>query len=258
VADFDGTHEQMIVNTPTINIAPRWNHDRRHPLVFYSDYTPTNVRLKMASLDKKSMIASDFDGLNMIPAFCEDGTKVVYCASRGDGSCQIYYCDKDTFKNITHNYGNNVSPSLSADGKLVFFCSDYELKTPQLYVHNVETNSTERLTKGGYAVSPRYSSQANKVAYAQRIDGIMQLFTYDVASKTHEQLTFDSLNKQEAAWSPCGNWLIYGVKQQGKKGRIAMLNRHSKEQMYLTKAEEDCSYPDWSPRYAQFPVVVCA
>jgi TolB protein len=229
IADFDGSYEQGIVETPTINIAPRWNHDRKRPLLFYSDYTPTNVRLNMV-------------------------TKLVYCASRGDGCCQIYYFDKDTFKNITHNQGNNISPSLSADGKLVFFCSDFESKSPQLYVYNLVTELTQRLTNGGYAVSPRYSAKANQLAYAQRVDGIMQIFTYDVATKMHQQLTFDPLNKQEAAWSPCGNWLIYAAGKQGKS-RIAMLNRHSKEQVYLTKIGQDCSYPDWSPRYNQFPVV---
>ncbi len=257
IADFDGSHEQCMVGTPTINIAPRWNYDRAHPLLFYSDYTPTNVRLKMVGLDKKSSVASDFDGLNMVPAFSNDGSQVVYCASRGDGCCQLYYFDATTFKNLTQNYGNNVSPSLSADGKKVFFCSDFEsLNSPQLYAYNLTTDLLEKLTDGGYSASPRYNAKANKLAYVKLVNGIMQIFIYDLATKVHEQLTFDALNKQEAAWSPCGNWLIYGMSKLGKPGRIAMMNRHSKTQEYLTKVGDDCSYPDWSPRYYQFPVVV--
>ncbi len=256
IADFDGSHGECIVGTPTINIAPRWNYDRYHPLLFYSDYTPTNVRLKMVDLDKKSRVASDFDGLNMIPAFSDDGKQVVYCASRGDGCCQLYYFDATTFKNLTHNYGNNVSPSLSADGKKVFFCSDFEsINSPQIYAYNLATDELEKLTNGGYAASPRYNAKANKLAYAKLVDGIMQICTYDIATKKHEQLTFDTFNKQEASWSPCGNWLLYGVNRPGKPSRIAMMNRHSKREEYLTDRADDCSHPDWSPRYYQFPVV---
>ncbi len=258
ISDFDGSYAQCLVDTPTINIAPRWNHDRRQPLLFYSDYTPTNVRLKVVGLNKKSQIASDFDGLNMIPAFCEDGSKLVYCLSRGDGYCQIYYHDKKSFKNITHNHGNNVSPSLSADGNIIFYCSDFETKSPQLYAYNLEKDSVERLTTGGYCASPRYCPKAHKVAYAKMVKGVMQLFTYDVASKSHEQLTFDEANKQECAWSPCGNWLIYGVGPQGKSSQIALMNRHSKIEQYITNPGSDCCYPDWSPRYAQFPIACSA
>lgn len=256
IADFDGGHAQCLVDTPTINIAPRWNYDRQHPLLFFSDYTPTNIRLKMVSLNKKSFVASDFDGLNMIPAFSDDGSKAVYCASRGDGCCQLYYYDATTFKNITHNHGNNVSPSLSQDGKKVFFCSDFQSPScPGLYAYDLVNDELEKLTEGGYAASPRYSAKAHKLAYAKMVEGVMQIFTYDLATKSHEQLTFDTMNKQEAAWSPCGNWLIYGMNMPGKPGRIAMLNRHSRMQQYLTNEADDCSYPDWSPRYCQFPVI---
>lgn len=255
IADFDGSNEQAMVEAPTINIAPRWNHNRSRPLLFYSDYAPMNVRLKVADLSKKTYVASNFDGLNMIPAFCDDGSKVVYCVSQGNGCCQLYYHDKNCFKNITQNQGNNVSPSFSADGNMVFFCSDFETRSPQLYVYNVATNVTERLTSGGYCASPRYSSQAHKIAYSKLIAGVMQLFVYDVASKQHEQLTTDNANKQECAWSPCGNWLIYSIGLPCKPSRIAMMNRHSKVSQFLTEAAYDCNYPDWSPRYDQFPLV---
>ncbi len=256
MADFDGSNEQCMVGTPTINIAPRWNQDRQRPLIFYSDYTATNIRLNMVGLDKKAQVASDLDGLNMIPAFSHDGRQAVYCASRGNGSCQLYYFDATTFKNLTQNFGNNVSPSLSADGKKVFFCSDFESgNSPRIYAYNLPTDELEQITGEGYAASPRYSVKANKLAYAKMVDGVMQLFTYDLATRSHEQLTFDDYNKQEEAWSPCGNWLIYGVNKPGKPSRIALMNRHSKEQLYLSKLNEDCSYPDWSPRYHHFPVI---
>lgn len=255
IADFDGSHQEAIVNTPTINIAPRWNHDRKNPLLFYSDYTKLNVRLCMTRMDKKSRVASNFEGINMIPSFSKDGTKMVYCSSRGDGSCQIYFHDKSHFKNVTHNMGNNVSPSLSDDGKKVFFCSDFETTRPQIYCHDLETGAQERLTNGGYCTSPRYCPNGQKLVYAKMLAGVMQLFLYDLETKKEEQLTFDYATKQECCWSPCGNWLIYAYNEPRKPGRIAIMNRHSKKQQFLTPAGVDCSYPDWAPRYDEFPVI---
>ncbi len=255
IADYDGSYAEKLVDTPTINVAPRWNNDHKRPLLFYSDFTNTNVRLMVTDLQKHRSVASNFEGVNMIPAFSRDGKKVVYCISRGDGSCQLYYHKKGSFKKITHNSGNNVSPSLSDDGKTVYFCSDYQTGSPQIYRFNLDTNEFQRLTNGGYCASPRYSEKAKKLAYAKIIQGIMQLFIYDIASKEHAQLTHDAGNKEEFSWSPCGTKLLYSSDEPKKGSRIAMLSLISNEKHYLTSAKEQCSFPDWSPIYDYFPVI---
>ena len=121
IADFDGSNPQIIVDIPTITIAPRWNNDPLRPLLFYSEHTNKNLRLMMVDMHKQRHIASNFDGINMLPAFSLDGKRVIYCASRGDGECHLYLYDKQNFKKLTHNKGNNVSPTLSADGSIVYF-----------------------------------------------------------------------------------------------------------------------------------------
>lgn len=255
VADYDGSNEQLLVGTQTINVAPRWNNDRKRPLLFYSDFTNTNVRLMVSDMSKKRAVASDFDGVNMIPAFSKDGKKLVYCLSRGDGSCQLYYCEKGIFKRLTNNAGNNVSPSFCDETQTVYFCSDFQTGSPQLYAFHIDTNELERITVGGYCASPRYSPTSKKLAYAKLIDGIMQLFVYDTVKKTHIQVTSSKGNKEEFAWSPCGNRLLYSIEEPGRSSRIAMMNMISFDWQYLTEAHDVCSYPDWSPHYEQFPVV---
>lgn len=254
IADYDGSNAQLLIDTPTINVAPRWHYDRRNPMLFYSDFTAKNIRLMVMGLDKKPHVASNFDGLNMIPAFSQDGSKMVYCSSRGDGHCQLYYCQKDTIRNITNNSGNNISPSLTADGKKVFFCSDYQRPYPQLVSYDLEKNQMEWLTRGAHCETPRYSPKTNKIAYCRSVRGVMQLFTYDVATKRHIQLTRRGKNKQECCWSPCGNWLLYAEGDIGKASRIALINLHDKKQRFLTASTSDCGFPDWSPIYKEFPL----
>src|SRR5262249_46194209 len=103
VADYDGSNEQPIVQTPTVNVAPRWNNDLKRPLLFYSENTNANMRMMVIDMHKKRIIASNFDGLNMLPTFSPDGMTVIYCATRGSGSCQLYQWSHKVLKKLTEN-----------------------------------------------------------------------------------------------------------------------------------------------------------
>jgi len=67
VADYDGGNERVLVTTPTINLAPRWNRDPFNPILFYSESTNENIRLMTVGMQGQRKIASNFDGLNMLP-----------------------------------------------------------------------------------------------------------------------------------------------------------------------------------------------
>lgn len=259
IADCDGYNEQVIVNTPTVNIAPRWNNDVARPLLFYSEYTNENIRLMIVDMQKKRrkasffdrVVASNFDGVNMLPAFSRDGKQVVYCASHGKGNCQLYYGKDGVFKKITDNKGNNISPSFFDDGSVIIFCSDFQTGKPQIYTYTVHNGLIERITQGGYCASPCYSSKKQQIAYGKMDQGVMQLYVYDVRTKVHTRLTADAGNKEEYSWSPCGNYLLFSV-EKGRESRIAVLNLLTNERKYVTPADQYCSYPSWSPVYNKY------
>lgn len=254
VADYDGSHAQPLVITNSMSVAPRWNRDTKKPLLFYSECTPSNVRLMAIDMNKRKKIVSNFDGLNMLPTFSQDGKKVVYCASRGDGSCHLYYYDKDSFKKLTHNDGNNISPTLSDEGDKIFFCSDFKTGKPQLYCYDIQTAALEQLTDSGYCTSPTYSSAKNLLAYTKIIDGQNQIFVYDLNRKMHTQLTFDNSNKEECCWSPCGTMLLFGMREKDKS-RLVILDMLTRQQHTVTAAQDVCSYPAWSMMYQEFPAI---
>ncbi len=254
VADYDGSNEQLLVQTPTINVAPRWNKDVNRPLLFYSENTNTNMRMMAVDMHKRKIVASNFDGLNMLPDFSPDGSAVVYCATRGSGSCQIYYWSHKKIKKLTNNEGNNFSPVFSEDGKTIYFSSDFETSRPQIYAIDMTSGHLTRITHDGYCVSPSYCAARNQLAYAKMVNGVMQLFTYNFATQEHTQLTFDSAQKEECAWSACGNFLLCPV-DTGNKSRIAMFNVNTSEYKFLTDAKDRCAYPALSLAYNHYPTV---
>lgn len=254
IADYDGSDPQLLVKTPTINMGLRWNRDPKKPLLFYSEYTNKNVRLMSVDMKRKRRVASSFDGINMLPTFSGDGKRAIYCASRADGNCHLYSFEKHQLKRVLGTEGNHVSPTLSADGSHMYFCSDYETGKPRIYRYDFDTQKITPISGHGSAMAPCYSSANKKVVYSKFAQGVVQLFCYDEATGKDIQITSDSGNKEEASWSPCGNYVMYVVEHKGK-GRVVHLNMLTKEQRYITDENSNCSYPNWSDRYDQFPVL---
>lgn len=255
VADYDGSNEQVLVDSPTISMAPRWNKDAHRPLLFYSESTNSNVRMMATSMKKNRIMASNFDGLNMLPTFSADGKTVIYCATRGSGNCQLYLWHNREIKKIAENPGNSIAPTLCDDGKTVYFSSDFQTGSPQICKYDISTQQLEAITSSGYCVSPAYCQRTGLLAYAKMVGGVMQLFVYDDRTKEHTQLTTDAAQKQECCWSPCGTYLLCPV-EGNKSSRIALFNRITKQYTYLTKAGDTCSYPAWSGVYAEYPAIL--
>jgi TolB protein len=249
LADFDGTNEELLVDIPTICVAPRWHPNK--PRISYSEYADTNVRLMSASMNKKRKIISSFDGINMLATFSPDGTAMTYCSSRGSGSCQIYLLKNGNLKRCTNNIGNNTSP-IFIDEDHLCFCSDFQTGSPQIYIANIHTGHLQRITTGGYCTSPSYCSKNNKIAYHKMIHGTMQVMVYDCAPKTHAQLTTSKGSKHEVSWSPCGTQLLFAHETANNHSRLSSFNLLTNKTKYLTSANDQCSYPHWSPCYKEF------
>jgi TolB protein len=252
VADFDGSNEELLVDLPTIAIAPRWHSTE--PRILYSEYANTNVELMSVSMNKKRKPVANFDGINMLASYSPDGKSFSYCSSRGSGSCQIYLVDNGNLKRCTHNTGNNTSP-IFIDEHHLCFCSDFQKGNPQIYIGNLQTGHIQRITHGGYCTEPSYCSKTHKIAYHKMINGVMQIMVYDCATKTHKQLTTSQGSKHEASWSPCGTQLLFAHEVPSKKSQLCILNTLTHTTKQISNSQDICSYPHWGPSYQTFPVV---
>ena len=145
VADYDGSNEQVLVDDSEIAIAPRWNQSCARPLLFYSAFTDANVRMMYTDMHKNKHIACDFDGTSMLPAFAADGKSVVFCASNGNGTTQLYTIIGGKAKRLTNNSGNNFCPTMTEDGNKIYFCSDCGLSQPSLFEYDRASRKLNRI-----------------------------------------------------------------------------------------------------------------
>jgi TolB protein len=249
ISDYDGSNEKVVRSLDTLAIAPRWNADSHKPLILYSEYTATNVRLVVSDLKGNAQVATSFDGLNMLPAFSKNGKQVIMCLST-EGSSQLYKYSynarkkKTSYIALTNNDGNNISPTVLDDGDIVF-CSDFETKRPQIYRMNKKGKNLTRLTDGGFCTSPVYSSEKNKIAYVKIVKGRGQIMTYNFDTEEHKQITSDALHKEECSWSSCGNYIMFST-DNGKSKRLAVYNILTNKRTFLGSGTSDKTYPAWS------------
>lgn len=249
IADIDGGNSRALVDIPTVCLAPRWSNQAHDPIVFYSENTLSNVRLVMANMYGKRRTVCSFDGLNMLPAFADDHKNIVFCLSK-DGSSQLYHSfldaqHKRVFNRMTQNNADNFSPCYVND-RTIAFVSDYKTKHPGIFFIDIKTLEVTPVAVDGYCACPAYCKVNNKLLYSKMIGSSMQIFTYDIANKTHEQLTKGPESKEEGCWSPCGNFIIFAARSSGKS-RIARYNLLTGRMHYITPASENCTYPAWSP-----------
>lgn len=254
IADADGKHVRPLVEIPTVCLAPRWSNQVNDPILFYSENTLSNVRLVMANMYGKRRTICSFDGLNMLPAFADDHKNIVFCLSK-DGSSQLYHSfldaqHKRVFNRITKNNADNFSPCY-IDDHMIAFVSDYKSKYPGIYTIDIKTLETTPIATDGYCACPAYCKANNKLLYSKMIGNAMQIFVYDLATKTHEQLTKGPESKEEGCWSPCGNFIIFAARSHGKS-RIARYNLLTGRMQYVTSSHDNCTYPSWSPVHAIF------
>lgn len=246
VADYDGNNEQVMVSAPTISIAPRWGGTVDNPLIFYSEYTDTNVRLSVVDKNKKRKVAMRYDGETMHLTPNHDGTMHAFSASRGDGNSQIYLLKDGILKQCTHDDAINAYPVFNHDSSVLYYYSDAETDIPHIMSYTFATKKHAALPIKGYCVEPAYNITRKLLAYSKMVDGSMQIYVYDSVTMWEKQLTFDVGNHENPTWSPCGNFLAY-THEVGDTSRIRIYAYTTGHERYITDSTVNCCYPAWSP-----------
>ena len=254
VTDFDGKNSQTVLQSrQRILVSPRWTSDAEHPLLVFSEFTPNNVRLKMCDLLGRSAVVFDAEGTTVGVSYAPNSKDVIYCRS---GDIWGYQYDvqhkKAVHSRIVYDGKTCSHPTLLANGDIIY-CSQGSIKR-----YDAVTKKQQALTAAGYCVAPAYSAVSNKIVYAKRLNGQMQLCVYDLQAQKHEQLTTVSSkpgdkdyrsDKTDPFWAPDGVHVVF-CWERNEKSRIAILDTVTKEYQFITPENEHCSYPAWSGNFS--------
>lgn len=137
-----------------------------------------------------------------------------------------------------------VRPAWAPDGKQLAYVS-YSTGRPQIYVQNIYTRQTTRLTDfKGSNLSPAWSPDGRRMAMALSKDGNSEIYIMDLTTRRLYRITRDVATDIEPTWTPDGRSLIFmsdrggrpqlykiGVSDAGAMGRARRLTYEGVENM---------------------------
>jgi len=241
-ASFDGKDQQILYRAPAIVIAPIWNKYITQPVVLFSEFTHSNVRLSQIIVGQsKPTIVLDMPGTSVGVAFGESMSSdgIVYARS---GNIWRYTYNSllkiGTHTLIVKESTICASPTTMSNGNIIY-CSGGCIKQCDRNGKN-----TKVLSKG-YAVAPAHHKQKIQTVYSARIKGLMQLYVYDHSTKKNTQITYSDGNKIDPCWSPCGHYVAFSF-EKGSMHQIALQPVNGGDMICITSSKDMCSYPSWS------------
>lgn len=261
-ADFDGSNQRKIISDSNIYVGLSWYNNPNTPCLLGSELTKFNTKLICFNSKKLKRTLLNAAGTCIGISLCPKKKQAIYCRS---GDIWHYEHDLKTkrfiHKKIISNDGKNTTPTLLKSGDIIFCSNSKSLFTkdainkknklnsgPKIYYYNNKNKEIELITTEGYCESPSYSEANNQIAYSKRVNKEMQLFIYDINTKKHKQITFNSGSKIDCRWSPCGQYIVFCHKTNTKSS-ISIININLNKQWSITLNNEECVYPAWSSNF---------
>ncbi len=254
VCDSDGANLRRITNDNASIVGLRWSPDQQN--LYFTSYRTDYGIIHRANLatGKVSPLAN-FKGFNAGAAVNPaDPDKIALILSH-QGNPELYILDSRngglTRLTNTKN-GSEASPCWSPDGSKIVYTSDLGTRTPQLYIVDIATRQSRRLTyNGSENVSPDWGANG-LIAFATRRGAPYQIAVIDPAKgeASTRLLTARNDTCEFPTWAPDGRHIAYS-RTQGKTASVFVIDslEGSTDQPWVVASGQgEWVFPAWSPR----------
>ena len=168
--------------------------------------------------------------------------------SNRDGNNEIYVVNVDGtgINRLTTTSNQNVSPSLSPDGKRVLFVSNRG-ENDDIYAINTDGFGVSRLTDNPARDSdPTFSPDGRRVAFVSDRDGNDEIYVMNADGSEEKRLTYDSAKDSAPTWSPDGRRIAY-QSDRNRYLNIYVIDADGTNAVRLTNTLSEDFAPNWSP-----------
>ena len=151
-------------------------------------------------------------GGDLHPAWSPNGGKIAFASER-DGNLEIYVMNADGTNpvRLTNQGATDDWPAWSPDGSTIAFASNRDGNL-EIYTMNADGSGTpsRRTTNPADDIQPEWSPDGAKLVFSRLRGSGYELFVMDAGGSNVVRLTASS-NDNDAAWSPDGDWIAFGI-----------------------------------------------
>jgi TolB protein len=180
------------------------------------------------------------------PHFMPNGSIAV--ALHTGGNTAIYTLDgsfKNTASTLMSEPAIDVSPSFDQSGNQMAFVSD-RLGNPNVFIKDLSSGSTRRVSKGGYNTNPSMSPDGKYVAYSKQAGGGHRIFVYELATDTEKQVSFGPGSDENPSFAPDSYFIAFSSSRAGGH-KLYLTTRNGDGAVEIPTGSGDALMPAFCP-----------
>jgi len=195
----DGMDIRQLTSDAKMTVFPRWLGDGA-TVLYISDRRGAPQIWQLNTVTGQRSLKWSFKGTPAGIAVSPDGSKVAAILSI-HGNPELYILQGDSWTRLTNTpLASEGCPTWSPDGRSIAYVSD-ETRHPQIYVIDIATRKTRRLTsKGTQNVDPDWGKDA-RIAYVTRRGGAYVAVMSPAEGDKTAQLVTEASNWEHPTWT---------------------------------------------------------
>ena len=163
---------------------------------------------------------------NIYPAFSNKGNQIAFTSDR-DGNSEIYIMNVDGTNQvrITDHPAKDNFPEWSPDDKKIAFVSNRDTTSSDIYIIDLKTKETKRLTIGMKLATPKlsWSPDGKWISFSCRKTGFENPYIVSTDKDAIiKQLITDTFRTYHCSWLPDSRNIIFHSDRSGKKNELRL------------------------------------
>ena len=249
---------RVLKTLPSLGGTPdfSWMPDNRHVVLSLTTASDRSRQLWMADTHSEEHFAlTSGTASRLAPAVSPDGHKLIFAELTGNYDIVSVDLATATPHRMMSTERNQYMPSWAVKQPLLAYVTNRNgpneiwLHTPSGPDRPLVMNSDFPVDTTQSFMAPAISPDGDRVIFArvERNVGALHLWMSSVASRAMVRLTNDSALEGPGAWSPDGNWFVYGRLMNGKEQLVKVKTTGQAAPVVVQADIKVFTVPAWSP-----------